>query len=59
MRKIDKALEIARVLRGWTDDELEEGIVRVFCPTVFGISKCEGCGEGYLCQEGWNEEVEE
>ena len=59
MRKIDKALEIARVIRGWTDDELVEGIVTVFCPTAFGIAKCEGCSEGHLCRDGWNEEVEE
>ena len=56
MRKIDKALEIARILRNCPEEELEEKIITVFCPNKFGLTPCKGCSEGYCCQEGWNEE---
>ena len=59
MKKLDRAVEIARILRNCQEEELEEKIITVFCPTQFGMDECRGCSEAYCCQEGWNEETEE
>jgi len=61
MKKIDKAVEI---VRGWSDEELSEFIVKNLCPDVdgFNLNRCVGyeCDiSNGDCKDGWNEEVEE